>query len=243
MKHLNIILGILFFSISLANGQQIGGQRIPLIGSKAPSFKAPSTKGFVSFPDDFEGKWKILFSHPRDFTPVCSSEILELAYLQDDFDALNCQIIVLSVDRLVSHQSWKADLEGIDYKGRGKQNINFPLVVDSSSDISYSYGMIDPKINAAQTVRGVFYVDPNNIIRAFLFYPSEVGRNTAEIIRTLKALQAHDKDPHIVLPGNWQPGDDYMLPVLRPEDKKELKKANSRIHYINWYMIFKKDED
>ncbi|MCF8381744.1 MAG: redoxin domain-containing protein [Bacteroidales bacterium] len=242
MKHQIIILALLLFSNNFVKAQQDRGQKIPLIGTQAPAFKASSTNGPISFPSDFEGKWKILFAHPRDFTPVCSSEILELAYLQDEFNALNCQIVVISVDRMVSHLSWKADLEGIDYKGRGQQSINFPLVVDSSSDISYRYGMIDPDMDAAQTVRGIFFIDPANTVRAFQFYPNEVGRNTDEIIRTLKALQAHDKDTHTVLPGNWHPGDDYMLPALSPKDKEELKKPDSKIHYINWYMIYKKGD-
>ncbi|MCB8994670.1 MAG: redoxin domain-containing protein [Bacteroidales bacterium] len=242
MKHFSLTSLILFLAIFNTLAQDTQGQKIPLIGTKAPSFKAPSTNGMISFPGDFEGKWKILFSHPRDFTPVCSSELLELAYLQDEFAALNTQIVVISVDRMVSHLSWKADLEDIDYKGRGKIKINFPLVVDSSSSISYSYGMIDPAIKQDQTVRGVFYIDPENRIRAFQFYPSEVGRNTDEIIRALKALQAHDKNPHTVYPGNWKPGADVMIPILTPEDKLELQKPDSKIHFINWYMIFMKNE-
>lgn len=240
MKQLILLSWILVFSLAPALAQQAIGQKIPMIGTKAPAFKSPSTNGTVIFPDDFGQKWKILFAHPRDFTPVCSSELLELAYLQEEFEKLNTQIIVISVDRMVSHLSWKADLENIDYKGRGKHTINFPLVVDSSSAISYRYGMIDPEVNAAQTVRGVFFVDPENTVRAFHFYPSEVGRSTDEIIRTLRALQAHDTNPHTVIPGNWHPGDDCMIPVLTPEDKEELKKPDSKIHFINWYMIYKK---
>jgi peroxiredoxin (alkyl hydroperoxide reductase subunit C) len=241
MKHIIILSAIIIFCLTPILAQVSAGQKIPLIGSKAPSFKAPSTSGIVSFPEDFGQKWKILFSHPRDFTPVCSSELLELAYRQNEFKELNTQIVVISVDRFVSHLSWKADLESIDYKGRGKISINFPLVVDSSSAISYHYGMIDPERNVAQTVRGIFFIDPENTVRAFQFYPSEVGRNTDEIIRTLKALQAHDANPHTVIPGNWHPGDDFMIPVLSPEDKEELRKPDSKVYFINWYMIFKKD--
>jgi peroxiredoxin (alkyl hydroperoxide reductase subunit C) len=112
--------------------------------------------------------------------------------------------------------------------------------VDSSAVISYKYGMLDSKSTVGQSVRGVFFVDPKNTIRAFLFYPIEVGRNIDEIVRTLKALQAQDKNQHVVIPANWQPGDDYMLPFLSPDDKEELKKPNSTISYINWYMIYKK---
>lgn len=240
MKQLIAILGILFLFLNYTYSQQGGSQRIPLIGTQAPSFKAPSTNGPISFPGDFGAKWKILFAHPRDFTPVCSSEVLDLAYRQDEFKALGTEIIVLSVDRLVSHQSWKADLEDISFKGRDKVKIDFPLVVDSSYSISYKYGMVDTRSSRSQSVRGIFFIDPENEVRAFQFYPSEVGRSTDEIIRTLQALQAHDSHENVVLPVNWQPGDDFMKMSLTPEDKEELKKPDSDVYYINWYMIYKK---
>lgn len=241
MKHFGFILAIIILFSSASMAQKGESQRIPLIGSAAPSFKAPTTNGMLAFPKDFGENWKILFAHPRDFTPVCSSEILELAYRQKEFKELEAKIVIVSVDKMVSHKSWKADLESIEYKGRGKVQIEFPLVVDSSAVISYKYGMLDSKATVGQSVRGVFFVDPANTIRAFHFYPSEVGRNIDEIVRTLKALQAHDRNDHIVLPANWQPGDDYMLPFLSPEDKEELKKPDSNIFYINWYMIYKKN--
>ena len=232
-----VILSFLFFQ---AMAQRNMNQRIPLIGSPAPEFNPPSTNGPVSFPDDFGKDWKVLFAHPRDFTPVCSSEILELAYHQKEFSDLGTQIIVLSVDRMASHRSWKADLENISLNERGKVKINFPLVVDSSSVISYSYGMIDPKSSGNQSIRGVFVVDPENKIRAFQFYPNEVGRNIDEIIRLLKALQAQYSNQNTVIPANWQPGDDAMIPILTKEDKEEMQSPDSKIHFINWYMIFRK---
>lgn len=240
MKRIILVAWLLILSVSVSMAQKLGNQRIPLIGSVSPSFKSQSTNGAVKFPDDFGNKWKILFAHPRDFTPVCSSEILELAYRQDEFVQLNTQIIVISVDKLVSHQSWKSDLEQINYKGHGKVKINFPLVVDSSYAICDSYGMLDTKSGRGKSVRGVFFVDPQNEIRAFYFYPIEIGRNTDEILRTLKALQTHDANPEVVLPCNWQPGDDVMIPFLSKEDKIELRKPDPGLYYINWYMIYKK---
>ena len=240
MKKSILIAWLVILLASISTAQKLGNQRIPLIGSKAPSFHSQSTNGPVSFPDDFGKKWKILFAHPRDFTPVCSSEILELAFRQEEFNQLGTQLIVLSVDKLVSHLNWKADLEQIDYKGHGKQKINFPLVVDSSFSICDSYGMLDTKSGRGKSVRGVFFINPENEISAFYFYPVEVGRNTDEIIRTLQALQANYNSPGVVLPANWQPGDDVMIPFLTVEDKEELKKPNPRVHYINWYMIYKK---
>ena len=240
MKKSILIAWFTILLASISTAQKLGNQRIPLIGSKAPSFQSQSTNGPVSFPDDFGKKWKILFAHPRDFTPVCSSEILELAYRQDEFSKLGTQLIVISVDKLVSHQNWKADLEQIDYKGHGKLKINFPLVVDSSFSICDSYGMLDTKSGRGKSVRGVFFINPENEISAFYFYPVEVGRNTDEIIRTLQALQANYNSDGVVLPANGQPGDDVMIPFLTVEDKEELKKPDSRVHYINWYMIYKK---
>lgn len=242
MKRLFLMSNLLLMVLSQLGAQQSSSQRIPLIGSNAPEFRAPSTNGPLSFPSDFGEQWKILFSHPRDFTPVCSSEILNLAYRQEEFRALNTQIVILSVDRMVSHRSWKEDLEQIDFKGKGKVKIEFPFVVDSSSVIAYKYGMVDPGAGASQSIRGVFFIDPQNRIRAFQFYPSEVGRNIDEILRTLKALQAHESNEHLVVPANWQPGDDFMLPFLSPEDKEKLMEQDPDIYYINWYMIFKKAE-
>ncbi|MFB6343139.1 peroxiredoxin [Saccharicrinis sp. FJH62] len=233
---------MIFIFLSQLVAQENSSQRIPMIGTEAPDFRAPSTNGPISFPGDFKGQWKILFAHPRDFTPVCSSEILDLAYRQKEFKTLNTQIVVLSVDRMVSHRSWKKDLEQIDYKGRGKVKINFPLIVDSSYNIAYKYGMLDIMASSDQSVRGIFFIDPQNKIRAFQFYPNEVGRNTDEILRTLKALQAHDSNKNVVIPANWQPGDDVMLPSLSPDDKEKLKEHDPEIYYINWYMIYKKSE-
>ena len=239
MKRIILLFSLLLITSGLLFSQNNSSQRIPLIGTTAPSFKSASTNGPISFPADFPDKWKILFAHPRDFTPVCSSEVLDLAYRQQEFRDLNAQIVVVSVDRLVSHKSWKKDLESIDFKGRGTVTIDFPLVVDSSYAISYKYGMVDTQASG-QSVRGIFFIDPDNRIRAFQFYPAEVGRNTDEILRTLKALQAHDSNENVVLPVNWHPGDDYMKPFLSPEDKEKLLNHDPEIYYINWYMIYKK---
>lgn len=242
MNKIILAIGLILGSLSFVMAQRESNQRIPLIGMQAPSFKAPSTNGLVSFPEDFGKRWKILFAHPRDFTPVCSSEILELAYRQQEFKDLNTDILVISVDRMASHRSWKADLEDVSFRGRERVKIEFPLVVDSSAVIAHRYGMIDSKSTSNQSVRGVFFIDPENTIRAFQFYPNEVGRNTDEIIRTLKALQYHSNHDNIVIPANWQPGDDVMIPMLTTEDKEELKSPDSKIHFINWYMIYKKHD-
>ena len=158
--------------------------RIPLIGELAPSFTAESTTGVVNFPADYGRAWKILFSHPQDFTPVCSSEILELAHLQSDFDKLKTKLIVLSTDPVETHRDWKKALEAIEYKGRTPTSIKFPLVDDENLVVSKLYGMIHAPSNTTRDVRGVFIIDPENVVQAIYFYPSNVGRSTEELLRT-----------------------------------------------------------
>lgn len=240
MKQLLFIAILIHFVFLSSVAQRTDRQRIPLIGMQAPAFKAPSTNGPISFPEDFGKNWKILFAHPRDFTPVCSSEILELAHNQNIFNELGVKLAVISVDRMASHRSWKADLEEVSRNGRSKVKIEFPLIVDSSAVISYNYGMIDPQSSDNHSIRGVFIIDPDNRIKAFQFYPNEVGRNTDEIIRLIKALQTQYSHQNTVMPANWQPGDDAMIPILTKEDKEEMKTPESNIHFINWYMIFRK---
>lgn len=241
-KNIFLIIWIMAAMLNSITAQRTNEQRIPFIGSQTPAFRAPSTQGNIVFPKDYGNRWKIVFAHPRDFTPVCSSEILELAYRQEEFKQLGAQLLVLSVDRLASHRNWKTDLEAIDYKGRGKVKIDFPLVVDSSAVISKSFGMIDPTSSSNQSVRGIFFISPENEIRSFHFYPNEVGRNTDEILRTLKALQLQHNSQNTVIPANWHPGDDVMIPILTEEDKLELQSPDSKIHFINWYMIYRKQE-
>jgi peroxiredoxin (alkyl hydroperoxide reductase subunit C) len=212
--------------------------QIPLIGDKAISFTGESTNGPINFPKDFGNKWKILLSHPKDFTPVCSSELLELAGLQSEFDKLNTALVVVSTDNLDQHKSWKESLETLNYQGNGPEKINFPLVADEKLAISAKYGMIHANSSTTQDVRGVFIISPDNIIRAVFFYPSSVGRNLDEIKRTLIALQT-TKD-NVVIPANWQPGQDVILSYLTPEEQKEVGKPNSNIYQVAWYMTFMK---
>ena len=242
MKKMMIIAGILLLSLNISLAQKDVNQRIPLIGSEVPSFIANSTNGEISFPADFGSKWKIVFAHPRDYTPVCSSEVLELAYLQDAFKTLNAEIVVLSTDNLEAHNGWKSSLEEVDYKNRGFVKINFPLVEDTSYTIANKFGMLDSKSNPGQSIRGVFFVNPENKISAFYFYPNEVGRNIDEIQRTLVALQTNYKDKRIVLPANWQVGDDVMVNYLDITDRDADGNPDATKGYYNisWFMNFKK---
>ena len=244
MKKIMIIAGIMLLSLNIALAQKETNQRIPLIGSEAPSFEANSTNGQISFPKDFGSNWKIVFSHPRDFTPVCSSEILELAYQQDKFKALNTKIIVVSTDMLNSHHLWKAALEEVNYKGRETVKIPFPLVEDPTYAIANSFGMLDSRTNVGQSIRGVFFIDPENKIRAFYFYPNEVGRNIDEIQRTLVALQTNYNQDRVILPANWQPGDDVMIKFLGENDKDAdgNPDAAQGFYSVSWFMNYKQAE-
>lgn len=240
MRNLRLIIVVtaIFFSVAMLSAQDV---RIPQIGIEAPKFKAESTNGMVNFPKDFGDHWKILFSHPKDFTPVCSSEIYELAQAQDDFEELDTKIVVISTDILKQHESWKAALEEISYKDRTPAKINFPLVADNSMEVSKLYGMIHSKESISKNVRGVYFIDPDNTIRAIYFYPNEVGRSVDEIKRTLVSLQNHYANKNQVTPANWELGDDVLIPVLTQEEKAELANPDSEYYQIAWFMTFLKN--
>ncbi|MCK3685822.1 redoxin domain-containing protein [Maribellus sp. YY47] len=193
---------------------------IPLIGSKAPSVKAQSTDGKITFPDDFGTSWKILFSHPADFTPVCTSELLELAYLQPAFNKLGVKVAVISTDNVAQHNMWKAHLEEINYKNRGKINIQFPLMEDPDGVLSRQYGMLHEPTSTNRDIRGVFIIDDKNVVRAINFYPVQVGRNMEEVVRLVEALQSTDR-MFVYTPANWEQGDDYIVPYF-PYTKAEV---------------------
>lgn len=186
---------------------------IPLIGSKAPSFTAQSTNGKITFPESFGNDWKILFSHPQDFTPVCTSELLELAYLQNDFNELGVKLAVISTDELKIHHLWKAHLEELDYKGRGTQKVEFPILDDHKAEASKAYGMLHEPASTNKDVRGVFIIDSKNIVRSVNFYPMEVGRNMHEILRVVAALKTTDESK-VLTPANWNVGDDLLVPYF-----------------------------
>lgn len=215
---------------------------VPQIGIEAPSFKAQSTNGTINFPKDMGNSWKILFSHPKDFTPVCSSEILELAFAQQDFKKLNTSLVVVSTDILEQHKSWKAALEEIDFHGRGKAKINFPIVADDSHEVVTLYGMVHSDGNLSHNIRGVYFIDPQNKVRAIQFYPNEVGRNTEELKRTLMALQKTDSQKNLVTPANWNPGDDVIVPVLSANEKAKIGSPDSDYYQLAWFLTYKKEK-
>ena len=183
------------------------------IGDLAPNFQARTTMGIKQL-SDFRGQWLVLFSHPADFTPVCTSEFVALAKAADRFAALDCALLAVSVDSLYAHFGWiKAirDAFGV--------TIDFPIVEDPSLTIGRAYGMISEHSQSAATMRSTFYIDPHGIIRAMNCYPATVGRSVAEMLRLVAALQRVDAD-HIVTPEGWQPGGDVLLPP--PHDQAAL---------------------
>jgi len=216
---------------------------IPMIGDDAPSFTAETTSGTLNFPDDFGRKWKIIFSHPRDFTPVCSSEILTLAHMQGDFESLNVKIVIVSTDTLAKHFMWKKALEETAYKGKDPVKINFPLVDDNRLVISKEYGMLHLPISTTKDVRGVFIINPQNKIEAIYFYPMSIGRNMEEIKRTVIALQTAGKGKdRLLTPANWQLGDDLLVPQYPYTEKQVAENPDLKDNYysVNTFMWFKK---
>jgi peroxiredoxin (alkyl hydroperoxide reductase subunit C) len=212
--------------------------RIPLIGEKAPSFTAESTNGTINFPSEFGRSWKILFSHPMDFTPVCSTEIMELARLQDQFDKIGVKLVVLSTDSIYRHRQWKESLEGLMANSSEPAKIRFPLVADISLTVSKEYGMIHPATNTTEPVRGVFVIDPDNIIQSVSFYPMRVGRSTDEILRLVEALQTTTADK-VSTPVNWMPGGDVLIPYNPRVDLSKNDVLPAGYYSPVWYMIFK----
>jgi peroxiredoxin 2/4 len=213
--------------------------RIPLIGETAPSFVASSTNGQIKFPGDYGRSWKILFSHPQDFTPVCTTEILELANLQSQFDKLNAKLVAVSTDQLSTHEQWKKAMENLAYKDRMPIKIDFPLIDDENLAVSKLYGMIHSASNTTRDVRGVFIIDPDNIIQAIYFYPKEVGRNTDEIIRMITALEKTRSDK-VLTPANWKAGDDVLVPTIPNSTATKEELSSEGLYNLSWFVWYKK---
>jgi peroxiredoxin 2/4 len=227
--------------VQLCDAQQDISRNSPIAWGYAPSFKASSTTGTVNFPSDYYGKWKILFSHPADFTPVCTSEILALAELQEEFNKLNTALIVISTDGLNSHIEWVKSMESISVKGSKPVKIEFPLVTDANLEISKKYGILQQDSLMNRDIRSVYIINPENDIQAMFYYPRSVGRNLEEIKRTLIALQTHEKN-NVLTPANWKPGDDVLLPSPKTiADAEKLRsKKNPDMYEAAWYMWYKK---
>ena len=214
---------------------------MPRIGDKAPEFKAVTTQGDINFPSDYKGKWVILFSHPADFTPVCTSEFITFAAREYEFNAMNCQLVGLSIDGLYSHIAWLRTIkEKIDFKGMKNIEVKFPLIEDITMEVAKKYGMIQPGESSTKAVRAVFFIDSKGVIRAIIYYPLSMGRNFDELKRALIAMQTADKY-NIATPADWQPGDDVIVPTAGScgvaKDRMEAKEEG--VTCQDWFFCTK----
>ena len=228
-----VLAGFLIIATTQLWSQSVSHKhsRIPLLNEDAPAFTAESTNGTLNFPGDFGSKWKILFSHPADFTPVCTSELLELAKLQQDFKDLNVEIAVVSTNDLNLHKAWKVSMEEMLSKDNDPVKIKFPLIDDSNLDIGWKYGMLTASHESFKAVRGVYIIDPNNKVKAISFYPMEVGRNMEEIKRMVIALQTAEKNT-VLIPANWKPGENVLLPYLKSVEDYDASR------YPSFYLLY-----
>lgn len=217
--------------------------RLPLIGDKAPSFQALTTNGTVNFPEDYKGKWVLFFSHPSDFTPVCTTEFMTMASMKEDFQQMNVELLGLSVDSLYSHIAWIRKIEELEWKGMKNVKIDFPVIADLNTKVSTKYGMLQPNVSSTQAVRAVFIIDPEGIIRSIVYYPLTTGRNFEEIKRMIRALQKSD-ETHNSTPANWQPGDDLIIstPVTVSDAEAGMASTNDDEYALDWFLRFKKDK-
>ena len=213
---------------------------MPRIGDIAPSFTAKTTQGQINFPSDYKGKWKILFSHPADFTPVCTSEFMTFG-MAEEFEKINTQLVGLSVDGLYSHIAWLRTIkEKIDWKGMKNMEIMFPLIEDITMDVAKKYGMIQPGESTTSAVRAVFFIDPHDIIRTIMYYPLSLGRNFDEIKRVLIGLQTADNFG-VALPADWRPGDEVIVPPAGSCGvAKERMQSTDDLHCYDWFFCTKK---
>ncbi len=199
------------------------------IGSRAPDFEARTTEGLVRL-SDFHGRWLVFFSHPADFTPVCTSEFITFQNQIDRFRAMDCELLGLSVDSLYAHLAWVQDIEA-----RFGVRITFPIVEDISMSVARAYGMVHDSSDSTAAVRSVFFIDPNGIIRAMIHYPLAIGRSVEEILRVLAALQTSDREG-VSTPEGWTPGEAAVLPA--PADIREAD-ARAAMNGGTWYYTHK----
>lgn len=238
---------------------------MPLIGDDAPAFKARTTLGMVNFPEDYKGKWIIFFSHPSDFTPVCTTEFIKCATMQEELRSINTELIGLSVDSVYSHIAWLETIrDRIEYKGLKNIDVMFPIIEDQRMEVARKYGMIHPSAHytpeailekfersggvlpieefTTETIRAVFIIDPMGKIRAVLYYPFSNGRSMDEVKRLLIAIQKSDS-ANVSTPEGWLPGDDVIAPCpVTWTDAKEISdRPGDDMKCIDWFLCMKKD--
>lgn len=205
---------------------------MPRLNEAAPNFEAPTTHGVKKL-EDYRGKWLVLFSHPADFTPVCTTEFMAFAKRHKEFQAVNCELLGLSIDSHFSHVAWVRNIKekfGVD--------IEFPIIADLSMQVARAYGMIQPGASDTSAVRATFVIDPEGVLRAMVYYPMTNGRSIDEFLRLIKALQTTDSHG-VATPENWQPGDKVIVPPPASVEEAEVRMANDEYECTDWYFCKK----
>lgn len=240
LKKILLPAAIMAVAFGLLNSKR-KNNRLPLLGDKAPSFHVKSTQGIINFPQDYKGSWVIFFSHPADFTPVCTTEFMTFESMQEEFAKLNTKLLGLSVDSVNSHLAWFKNIkEEIDYNGMSNVDVAFPVIDDLKGIVARKYGMIQPNTDNTKAVRAVFIIDPKSKIRAILYYPQTTGRNLEEIKRVLIALQTTDEF-NVVTPANWEAGDEVIIPPpATKEEAIERLESMDNVNCYDWFLCFKK---
>ncbi len=205
--------------------------RMPGLNQPAPDFKAPTTHGEKTLAD-YKGKWLVLFSHPADFTPVCTTEFMAFAQRQADFAKINCELLGLSIDSTHSHVAWTRNI-----KEKFGVEIGFPIIADLSMNVATAYGMIQPGASDTSAVRATFLIDDKGILRAMIYYPMSNGRSIDEILRLMIALQTSDANG-VATPEGWQPGDKVIVPPPKTVAEAE-KRMNEGYECVDWYFCKK----
>lgn len=205
---------------------------LPRLNERAPEFEAPTTHGVRKLAD-YQGKWLVLFSHPADFTPVCTTEFMAFAKAQDSFAQLNCELLGLSIDSHYSHVAWMRNIQekfGVEIK--------FPIIADLSMTVARAYGMIHPGAADTSAVRATFIIDPNGILRAMVYYPMSNGRSIAEFLRLVQALQTSDANK-VATPEGWQPGDKVIVPPPATAEEAQARVSQGEYECTDWYFCKK----
>ena len=206
--------------------------QFPRLNERAPEFNAKTTFGEKKL-SDYEGKWLILFSHPADFTPVCTTEFIGFAKAAETFKSMNCELLGLSIDSLFSHLAWVRNIEE-----KFGQKITLPIIEDIKMEVASAYGMVHPGAADTQAVRATFFIDPKGILRAMVYYPMSNGRSIDEFVRLLQAMQTSDKNS-VATPEGWTPGCDVIVPPPKTSEAAD-KRASEGYNTVDWYFSTKK---
>ncbi len=220
----------------MSDTQTVTQRTLPRINEPAPEFEAKSTHGVIRL-SDFKGKWVMLFSHPADFTPVCSTEFIQFARRYPEFQALNIQPIGVSVDSVFAHIAWMRNLE----ENAGVK-VAFPVIADLDMKVSQAFGMLHPGASDTAPVRAVFFIDPKQVIRAILYYPQSTGRSVDEILRVFEALQTTDKHG-VSTPADWKKGQNVVLPPPQTQADAEKRASDKNLKQLDWYLAEKQLEE